>query len=244
MIEKKPFITILRALLIALPPILVSALALTVILLRLVTEDAAWLDTLAWSAAILAAAGPGALLLLIPLLRAVRKAAGGYMVKEAVTAENVGRDTLDRSTAIVEAKASHPVAACLRAFCGDIAAPPDKFVEMEGLGASAQFSGQMIHAGNADYMRGLQIDAPDVPGKTVFIALEGRLLGYYRLLNPSETGSFRKRLLCAFAVCAALKVAVWVTLALAGTDLLTVFVGCETISLIVGLMAGRRLYSG
>ncbi|MCL1806109.1 MAG: hypothetical protein FWG31_00220 [Oscillospiraceae bacterium] len=231
----------LRACLIAVPAVLVSLLALTVILLRLFVEDAAWLRGLAWTAAVLAAVNPGVLLLLIPLQRVLSKTPGGYMVREAVTMEGVGRDTLDRCAAIAEAKAAHPIAACLRAYCGDVAAPPDKFVEMEGLGASAQFSGQLIHAGSADYLRGLQIEVPEIPGKTVYVALEGRMIGYYGLLEPSGTRQMKTRLLAALAGYAALKIAVWATLAFAGTAYLSVFVGCETLSLIIGLMAARKL---
>ncbi|MDR0325000.1 MAG: hypothetical protein LBI19_02755 [Oscillospiraceae bacterium] len=239
---KKSLSKSLRAYFITFPAILVSVLALAVILLRLVFESTAWLDVMAWAAAGLAAVNPGAFLLLIPLLGYLSKAPGGYIVAQAVTMEGVGRDTLDRCAAIAEAKATHPIAACLRAFCGDVAAPPDKFVEMEGLGASAQFSNQLIHAGSAEYMRGLKIETPDVPGRNAFITLEGRLLGYYNLLGPSESSSLKTRLIAAAAACAALKIAVWVTLALTGTDYLTVFVGCETVSLVVGLMAARRLF--
>jgi hypothetical protein len=231
----------LRAILTAVPAVLVSLLALTVILARLFVEDAAWLRGTAWTAAALAAVNPGVLLLLLPLRRVLSKTPGGYMVREAVTTEGVGRDTLDRCAAIAEAKASHPVAACLRAYCGDVAAPPDKFVEMEGLGASAQFSGQMIHAGNEAYMRGLQIETPETPGKAVYVALEGRLIGYYNLLKPSETKQMKTQLLAALAAYAALKIAVWATLAFAGTAYLSVYVGCETVSLVIGMMAARKL---
>jgi hypothetical protein len=244
MTEKKPSPVSLRAVLIALPAMLVSVLALAVILLRFVLEPAGWLETLAWIIAVLAAVNPGVLLLLFPLWGYVKRAPGGYMVKEVVLSEGVGRETLDRCAAIAEAKASHPIAACLRAYCGDVAAPPDKFVEMAGLGASAQFSNQLIHAGSAGYMKGLNIETPDVPGKVVFVTLEGRLLGYYRLLGPSETGKLRTRLLGAIAACAALKIGIWTALALAGTNYLTVFIGCETVSLTVGLMAAKGLMRG
>ena len=241
--EKNPSSGTLRAYLIAFPVVLVNVASLGAILFRLIWEDAAWPGILAWGAVGLAAVNPGVWLLLVPLLNYLSKAAGGYLVRGAVTAEGVGRDTLDRCAAIAEANAKHPVAACLRAHCGDVAAPPDKFVEMEGLGASARFSGQMIHAGSAAYLRGLKIDVPDLPGRTVHVALEGRLLGYYRLLGPPETASLKKRLRRAVAVCAALKLTVWAVMALTGTAHLTVFVGCETASLVAALIAARPLSS-
>ncbi|MCL2003922.1 MAG: hypothetical protein FWG72_07965 [Oscillospiraceae bacterium] len=238
--EKKSFAPAWIVIPTVVPALLLCVLSLSIVLFRFLT-DAAWTGVLEQIAVALAAANPGALPILALLLAAVRKAVGGYMVREAVTMEGVGRETLDRSAAIAEGKSGHPIAACLRDFCGDVAAPPDKYVEMEGLGVSAQFSGQMIHAGNAGYMRGLKVEAPDVPGKTVFIALEGRLLGYYRLLGPKETDWLRSRLTVAIAVCAGFKIAVWVLAALAGTANLPLFVGLETLSLIFGLAAARRL---
>ena len=229
--------------LVSIPFALFSVLTVVVVILRFTNSGAVWLDGLAWAAAWLAAVSPGMLLILIPAFNRLFKAADGYHILQAATVEGVGEDTLNRCAAIAEAQSGHPIAACLRAYCGDVAVPPDKFVEMEGLGASAQFSGQMIHAGSADYLRGLKIDVPDVPGRAAYVALEGRLLGYYRLLGPSETAGLKKRILCALAVCAALKLTVWAALALAGTDHLTVFVGCETASLVAGLITARRFSS-
>jgi hypothetical protein len=239
--KKKPLSGGITAYLAAFPVAVTGLLVLAVIVLRTAFEDAAWMTVLAWIAAWLAAVSPGMLLLLIPLRNALSKAAGGYIVREAVVLEGVGRETLDRCAAIAEAGSGHPIAACLRAYCGDVAAPPDKFVEMEGLGVSAQFSGQMIHAGSAEYMRGLNIEAPDVQGGTAYVALEGRLLGYYRLLDPSGTERVRTRLLRAITVCCALKVAVWAILATTGIGYLPLYVVCEALSLGVGVLAVQKL---
>jgi hypothetical protein len=241
--EKKEYSSeTLRAVLIAVPAVLVSILVLAAALLRLAYQDAAWLGALGWSAAVIAAVNPGVLLLLAPLLRVFSKAAGGYLVREAVTVPGVGRPTLDRSASIAIAKAGGGIASCLRAYCGDVGAPPDKFAEMEGLGASAQFSGQMIHAGNINYMRGLKVEAPEVPGEAVYVALEGRLLGYYSLFGPEQTRKMKKRLLAAITICAALKIIVWSALAFTGTDYLSIYVGCETASLTAGLTAARWFF--
>jgi cation transport ATPase len=107
----------------------------------------------------------------------------GYVVIETVTEEGVGRDTLDRCAVIAAAKSDDPISVCLRRHCGDVAAPPDRFAEVAGLGVSAQFSGQMIHLGNAEYLNGLQVETPEVSGQAAFVSLEGRLLGYYKLLK-------------------------------------------------------------
>ena len=107
----------------------------------------------------------------------------GYVVIEPVTAEGVGKDTLFRCAAIAAARASDPISACLRCYCGDVAVPPDRFHETDGLGVSAQFSGQMIHLGNTDYLNGLKVETPNISEEAVFVALEGRLLGYFRLLK-------------------------------------------------------------
>jgi cation transport ATPase len=130
----------------------------------------------------LAAANSGLRIVMSPILRMFfgRK---GFVVISAVTEESVGMDTLDRCAAIAAAQANDPIFVCLRRHCGDVAAPPDRFQEVEGLGVSAQFSGQMIHLGNAEYLNKLEIETPGVSGEAVFVALEGRLLGYYRLLN-------------------------------------------------------------
>jgi cation transport ATPase len=107
----------------------------------------------------------------------------GYMVIGSLTEDGVGQDTLDRCAAIASAKASGPISESLRRHCGDIAAPPDRFIEVEGLGVSAQFAGQMIHMGSAEYLNGLEVETPDLPGEVVFVSLEGRLLGGYRVLD-------------------------------------------------------------
>ena len=117
-----------------------------------------------------------------PLLRIFSKNKGS-IVLEAVTEEGVRRDTLDRCAVIAASKSNNPMYAGLLRYCGDVGAPPDRFAEVDGLGVSSQFSGQMIHLGNAEYLNGLQIQTPPVSGSSVFVALEGRLLGYYRLLN-------------------------------------------------------------
>jgi hypothetical protein len=225
------------------PVLLLGILTLAAVFLRLIYEDAAWLDTMAWTAVFIAVLNPGVLLILIPASNALGRVAGGYMVREAVTAEGVGRETLDRSAAIVEGESAHPIAVCLRAFCGDVAAPPDKYAEMPGLGVSAQFSGQMIHAGSAEYMRGLNVEAPDVPGKTVFIALEGRLLGYYRLLGPKETDWLRTRLKYTVITCAALKIMVWAVAALIGPGALPAYIFLEAASLLAVYANLRRLFN-
>ena len=104
------------------------------------------------------------------------------MIK-AVAEEGVGMDTLHRSAAIAALKSNDAIAVCLREYCGDVGAPPDRFVEMKGLGVSAQFSGQMIHLGIAEYLNELKIETPPVSGSVVFVGLQDRLLGYYRLLG-------------------------------------------------------------
>jgi hypothetical protein len=227
----------LRAVFIIAPAILIGIAASASALFRLVYGDAGWLNILARAALIAAAVNPGAFLLLPPLRAALNKAAGGYMVKEAVTMEGVGRETLDRSAAIAEGESSHPIAVCLRAFCGDVAAPPDKYAEIPGLGVSAQFSGQMIHAGSAEYMKGLNITAPDVRGCAAFIALEDRLLGYYRFADPSEIRDMKLRLTAALAVCSVLKLAVWALAAFTGTALLPVMAAGEIASVLTGVAA-------
>jgi hypothetical protein len=221
----------------AIPVLLFAFLAFAVTLLRLFAEASAWLDALAWAAVGLAVINPSAFLILLPLYRALGKAAGGYMVKEAVTMEGVGRETLDRSAAIAEGESVHPIAVCLRAYCGDVAAPPDKYIEMAGLGVSAQFSGQMIHAGSAEYMTGLNIEVPDVPGRTAYIALEGRLLGYYRLLGPAETGRVRFRLMLAFALCAAFKLTVWLLAVFTQTGYIPGYIALETGAFVIAVAA-------
>jgi hypothetical protein len=227
----------LRAVFIIAPAILLGIAAAAAALFRLIYGDAEWLDVLSRVAVIAAAVNPGAFLLLPSLRRALDKTAGGYMVKEAVTVEGVGRETLDRSAAIAEGGSSHPIAVCLRAFCGDVAAPPDKFAEMPGLGVSAQFSGQMIHAGSAEYMKGLNISAPKVQGCAAFVALEDRLLGYYRFADPSEIKDMKFRLTAALAVCAVLKLAVWAVAAFTGTAFLPVIAVGEIASVLTGVAA-------
>jgi hypothetical protein len=224
------------------PVALVLVLATAVILLRLAFEGAIWLDILAWSAVAIAVVNPGVFLLMLPLRKALKKSAAGYMVREVVTVEGVSRETLDRSAAIAEGESDHPIAACLRAFCGDVAAPPDKFVEMPGLGVSAQFSNQMIHAGSAEYMRGLNIEAPEVQGKVAYVALENRLLGYYRLLDPAQTGWLQTRLKYAVISCAALKITVWALAAFVQIEFLPIYASLEIVSLVIVYNNLRRFF--
>ena len=130
----------------------------------------------------LAAANPILKAILMPFLR-MRFGREGYVVIKAVAEEGVGMDTLHRSAAIASLKSNDAISACLREYCGDVGVPPDRFVEVEGLGVSAQFSGQMIHLGNAEYLNGLKIETPPVTGSVAFVGLQDRLLGYYRLLG-------------------------------------------------------------
>jgi len=130
----------------------------------------------------IAAANPILKAIFMPFLR-MRFGREGYVVIKVVTEEGVGMDSLHRSAAIASLKSDDAISVCLRKFCGDVGAPPDRFVEMKGLGVSAQFSGQMIHLGNAEYLNGLKIETPPVTGSVAFVGLQDRLLGYYRLLG-------------------------------------------------------------
>lgn len=217
------------------PTMAICLLALVITVLRLILTDSGWIDGFAWVVAIAAAINPGMLLVLVPMWVGFSKMRDRHTVREAVTAEGVGRDTLDRCAAIVESKANHPIAACLRDYCGDVGAPPDKFVEMPGLGVSAQFSNQLIHAGSAEYLRGLKIEVPDIPGTVAHIALEGRALGYYRFRTPSDMERVKTRLLRAAVVCCAFKIALWVLLALTGTNNMAAYTGFEAASMALGI---------
>lgn len=116
---------------------------------------------------------------------------GRFAVSEVHPAPGVSADTLARCAAIAEMRSHHPLAACLRDYCGDVGYPADRCLEMPGLGVSAQFEGQMIHAGSARYMRGLGIDTPDAAGTVVHIALDDRALGYYTLCDTPRPDSGR-----------------------------------------------------
>jgi hypothetical protein len=221
----------------AIPVLIIAVMAFAVTLLRFLTEGAAWIEVLAWLTVGLAAVNPGAFITLLPWVVVLGRTADGYMVAEAAVQPGVGIETLNRSAAIAQANAQGGIAECLREYCGDVGAPPDKFAQAEGLGCTAQFSGQIIHAGNIKYMRGMKVEAEEVPGDIVYVALEGRLLGYYRLLGPERAGKFRFRVMAALAGCVLFKFSVWALAIFTGTASMQGYIGLEVSAFIFASLA-------
>ena len=234
-----------RSLLLDLPRVAIYGTAAVVLLvasallLRNLLDGAVWTQVFAWVVAVLTILNPGALALAVPSWLSFAKIRG-YAVRKAVPAEGVGIDTLNRCAAIAEARADHPIADCLRRYCGDVGISPDRYVETPGYGVSSRFSEQMIHAGNAEYMSKLNIEIPDVPGKIVHVALESRAVGYYNLFTPKEARSFHVKLTRAVAALCAAKIAVLVLIAVTGTAYLAFAALIESLALFAGVFMTRK----
>lgn len=106
---------------------------------------------------------------------------GELQVVKAVPADGANVETLNRCAAIAELHSNHPIAVCLRDYCGDVGYPAEKYHETPGLGVSAQFANQIIHAGSAKYLNALGITVPKASGTAVHVALDNRSIGYYLL---------------------------------------------------------------
>ncbi len=221
--------------------LLIPVTVLLLALKSLVFKDADWYSWILWGNAALAALNPGMLLCLIPLWRRLLGMKDAYIISGVVPAEGVKPETLNRCAAVAEARADHPIGACLRAYCGDVGAPPDKFVEMPGLGVSAQFAGQMIHAGSEEYLRGLGVEVPHAEGTVAHVALEGRALGFYRFRNQAEVTRMRKLAFRGLLLAGALKLLNWALLAFMGTDALAFVLAGEVVSFILAFYCVKQI---
>ncbi|MCL2082241.1 MAG: cadmium-translocating P-type ATPase [Oscillospiraceae bacterium] len=108
-----------------------------------------------------------------------------FGISQTVCADGADEATLNRCAAIAEYHSSHPLGVSLRTHCGDVGAEPEKYMETPGLGVTASFAGQIIHAGSHEYLTRLGVkDLPELPGTVVYISLDSRLIGYFRFAAP------------------------------------------------------------
>ncbi len=231
--EKKGLPSVYAA---VIPTILLIPVTVTVLLLRsFVFKETGGYTAVLWVNAVLIALNPGLLLCFIPLTRKLAGMKGAYTVSEVVTAEGVKPETLNRCASIAEAQASHPIGECLRAYCGDVGAPPDKFAETPGYGVSAQFSGQMIHVGSEEYLKRLGVEVPHTEGTAAHVALGERALGYYRFLHQAEIKRMRTMAFRGMLLAGAFKVLILALFAFGGTKFLAYAAAGEALSFAAAL---------
>lgn len=112
--------------------------------------------------------------------------------------QDVSEQELLETAALAESYSAHPISQSLRAACGAPDASRVKDVEeLAGLGVKACVDGKTVAAGNHRLMEklGIAYEVPQNPGTVVYVAAEGRYIGYIllgdRIKEHAETAISR-----------------------------------------------------
>ena len=106
---------------------------------------------------------------------------GRFKVSEIAPAHGVTKEELLKYAALGESFSNHPIALSIVKEQGEI----DKtglsdYEEIPGKGIKAMVDGKALYCGNIKLMKSLGVDAkePEDAGSVVFVALDGRYMGY------------------------------------------------------------------
>lgn len=106
---------------------------------------------------------------------------GNFVVKEVVPI-NVEKDELMNSLLAAESRSNHPIAKAitLHQNISELALKQNDYEEIAGLGAKTNYDGHIILAGNKELLDkyGINIDEINAPGTAVYVAKDGKYIGY------------------------------------------------------------------
>ncbi len=117
---------------------------------------------------------------------------GIFKVVEVVCENGEEEKALLSLACAAEKYSTHPISEAIRKYCGaEKIEPPgeiESIEELSGLGVRASVSGKVLLVGNERLMRDNGISVPPTDhGSVVFVALDGRLLGYITVADtPKE----------------------------------------------------------
>ncbi len=116
---------------------------------------------------------------------------GSFTVTGVYPVQGSGEELLSIA-ALAESDSNHPIALSLRAACGDTLdrGRVTAVTERPGRGVEAVIDGQKVSVGNAAMMTALSLTVPSIEnGTAVYVAQEGRYLGYILISDIVKEGS-------------------------------------------------------
>jgi len=116
---------------------------------------------------------------------------GSFTVTGVYPVQGSGEELLSIA-ALAESDSNHPIALSLRAACGDTLdrGRVTAVTERPGRGVEAVIDGQKDSVGNAAMMTALSLTVPTIEnGTAVYVAQEGRYLGYILISDIVKEGS-------------------------------------------------------
>lgn len=124
----------------------------------------------------------------------------GYSSEDPCGPDDPMADELLYYAAGAESLSKHPIAAAIREFCGsqtfgqteDSSSEEFSFEEIPGKGISAMIHGDTVLCGNASLLfeNGVNCSVPNTQGAAVHVAVNGRYLGYFVLINELRAGNY------------------------------------------------------
>ena len=106
---------------------------------------------------------------------------GSFSVSSLDPADGISKDDLIRTAALAETYSTHPIAAAIREYAGDLEIPSDlhEASDIAGHGVKISCCGDILLAGNAKLMssEGITFMKSERPGTVVYVARSGKFLG-------------------------------------------------------------------
>jgi Cd2+/Zn2+-exporting ATPase len=106
---------------------------------------------------------------------------GSFSVSGLYPADGISEEELILTAALAETYSTHPIAAAIREYAGDIEVPSDirEASDIAGHGVKTVCSGNTLLAGNRKLMtaEGIAFTENELPGTVVYVAANGKYLG-------------------------------------------------------------------
>ena len=106
---------------------------------------------------------------------------GNFEVTDYVT-NGVSEEEFKTALLAAESRSNHPIAKaiCLHQNVSAIALKQSNYEEIAGLGVKTVYEGSTIFAGNVELLKnnGINIDEADVAGPAIYVAKDGKFIGY------------------------------------------------------------------
>ena len=106
---------------------------------------------------------------------------GNFEVTDYVT-NGVSEEEFKTALLAAESRSNHPIAKaiCLHQNVSAIALKQSNYEEIAGLGVKTVYEGSTIFAGNVELLKnnGINIDEVDVAGTAIYVAKDGKFIGY------------------------------------------------------------------